>query len=172
MVQHLLETTRIDLQNGGGIDELRRFQDHFTEYRIVVFEGLDCEDVIFDGKSICEKSINFLYDAVNRHYHVIANFTGAMVKRYVCKGCNKGCRSDVTHKYQDTCNYCMSIPPCVYTHVRIPCDSCNRTFRNQSCFDMYKTNKLKSKTLCEQKRNCANCGSLLDPNNSNNVMKG
>jgi len=50
VVKHLLETTGIDLQNGGGIDELLRFQDHFTGYRIVVFGGLDWEDVIFDGQ--------------------------------------------------------------------------------------------------------------------------
>jgi len=36
-VQHLLQTTGIDLQNGGGINEIQRFQDHFTEYRIVVY---------------------------------------------------------------------------------------------------------------------------------------
>jgi len=40
-VQHLLQTTGIDLQHGGGIPQLQRFQDHFSEYRIVVFGGLD-----------------------------------------------------------------------------------------------------------------------------------
>jgi phosphoribosylformimino-5-aminoimidazole carboxamide ribonucleotide (ProFAR) isomerase len=49
VVKHLLETTGIDLQHGGGINEVQQFQDHFTGYRIVVFGGLDCEDVIFDG---------------------------------------------------------------------------------------------------------------------------
>ena len=81
VVQHLLETTDNDLQHGGGFNELQRFQDHFTEYSIVVLGGLDCEDVIFDGQIKSEKGINLLYDDVNRHYHVIANLTGAMVKR-------------------------------------------------------------------------------------------
>ena len=30
-VQQLLQTTKIDLQNGGGIPEIQRFQDHFSE---------------------------------------------------------------------------------------------------------------------------------------------
>jgi len=49
VVQSLLETTGIDLQNGGGIPEIRRFQDHYTEYKIVVYSGLNCDDKIFEG---------------------------------------------------------------------------------------------------------------------------
>ena len=44
IVDRLLETTGIDLSTGGGIPELMRFQEHFKEYRIVVFGGLNCED--------------------------------------------------------------------------------------------------------------------------------
>jgi len=47
VVQNLLETTGIDLQNGGGVPENRRFQDHYTEYKIGVYSGLYCEDIIF-----------------------------------------------------------------------------------------------------------------------------
>ena len=76
MVQHLLETTGIDLQNGGGINDLQRFQDHFTEYRIL-FGGLDCEYIIFDGQVKSEKKgINLLYGDVNRYYHVTTNLRG------------------------------------------------------------------------------------------------
>jgi hypothetical protein len=39
VVQHLLETTGIDLSNCGGIAELMQFQAHFAEYSIVVYEG-------------------------------------------------------------------------------------------------------------------------------------
>ena len=58
----------------------------------------------------------------------------------------------------------MSTPPCAFCQaaaVRIPCESCNRSFRSQACFDRHETNKLNRKTVCEQKRNCTNCGSLL-----------
>jgi len=75
-----------------------RFQEHFKEYRIVVFGGLKCKDIHFDGRVESEKRINLVYDDVSRHYHVINNLTGAMARQYVCKGCNKGCRRGETHK--------------------------------------------------------------------------
>jgi hypothetical protein len=46
----LLETTGINLDRGGGISELAQFQDYFKEYRFVVFSGLNCEDIMFDGQ--------------------------------------------------------------------------------------------------------------------------
>jgi len=58
----------------------------------------------------------------------------------------------------------MSIPSCIFTDLRIPCESYNRTFRSQSCLNKNSTNKMEGKTVCAQKRNRANCGSLLDPN--------
>jgi len=86
------------MSRGGVEPELMRFQDHFKEYRIVVFGGFNCEDIYFDGQVESEKRINLVYDVVKRHYHVINNPTGAMARRYICRGCNKGCRRGVTHK--------------------------------------------------------------------------
>jgi len=40
-VQRLLETTGIVLQKGGGIPEIQRFQDHYTEYKMLVYRGLN-----------------------------------------------------------------------------------------------------------------------------------
>jgi len=42
VIQNLLETTGIDLPNGAGIPEIVRFQEHFREYKIVVYHGLSC----------------------------------------------------------------------------------------------------------------------------------
>jgi hypothetical protein len=49
VVDRLLAITGIDLSNGGGVPELIRFQEHFKEYRFVVFAGLNCKDLVFDG---------------------------------------------------------------------------------------------------------------------------
>jgi hypothetical protein len=162
VVDHLLETTGIELKNGGGIPELMKFQEHFKEYRIYVNGGLNCEDIVFDGLVESEKRLNLLYDDVMFHYHVITNVTGAMAKYYVCKGCGTGYKEgDVTHKCDQACNDCMSIPPCAFAQFRIPCESCNCTFRSQTCFDRHKTNKMRGKTVYEQKRNCPKFGLLL-----------
>ena len=89
-----------------------RFQEHFKEYRVVVFGGLNCEDIYFDGLVDLEKKIKLVYDDVNRHYHVINNLRGAMARGYVCRGCNKRCRRGVTHKCGETCCDCKSVPLC------------------------------------------------------------
>ena len=91
IVNRLLETTGTDLSRGGGVPELLRFQEHFKEDRIVVFGGLNCEGIYYDGQVEFEKRINLVYD-VCRHCHVINSLTGALTRQYVCRGCNKGCR--------------------------------------------------------------------------------
>ena len=96
-----------------------KFQEHFKEYIIVVFGGLNCDDIVFDEQVDSEKRINLPYDSVSKHYHVINNLTVAMTRRYVCR-CNKGCKSGVTHRCQETCSDCMSVPPCSYANpVRV-----------------------------------------------------
>jgi hypothetical protein len=134
VVDSLLETTCIVLSLGGGVPELIRFQEHFKEYRIVVFGGLDCEDIYFDGQVEYEKRINLVYDDVQRHFHVINNLTGAMARQYVCRGCNKGCQRATAQKCGEKCSDCKSIPPCIYSEERVPCESCNRSFRSRPCF--------------------------------------
>jgi len=144
-----------------GVPELQRFQVHFTEYKIVVYGGLQCGDIIFEWKVTSEKRVNLLFDDVTRHFHAIANLTVAMSKKYICAGCSKSCDSGVTHKCSEAFSDCMSIPPCISTNVRIPCGTCNRTFRSQACCEKHKTNNLKGKPICVQKRNCAKCNSLI-----------
>jgi len=88
-----------------------KFQVHLKEYRIVVFGGINCEDKYFDGQGESEKRINLVYDDAKRHYDAINNLTGAMAQRYVCRGCNKGCKRGERHKCGETCSDCNSIPP-------------------------------------------------------------
>jgi hypothetical protein len=90
-VNALIRETGIELRDCGGIPELTKFQEHLSQYRIVVYSGLQCENIMFDGQVNASTRINLLYDDVNRHNHVITNLTGAMAQRYVCNGCNKGC---------------------------------------------------------------------------------
>jgi hypothetical protein len=78
VVDNLLVTTGIDLTNGGGVPELIKFQEHFKKYTIIVFRGLDCKHLVFDGQVESEKRINLLYYNVTHHYHVINSMTGAL----------------------------------------------------------------------------------------------
>ena len=138
IVQDLLATTGIDLTRCGGIPELIKFQEHFRDYKINVYQGLACEDIMFEGQVDLPKIINLLYDDVERHYHMIVNITGAMSKRLMCKACNKSCARDATNRCDQTCSDCMARPSCAFSAVRIPCAECNRHFRTQTCFANHK----------------------------------
>jgi len=78
VVQKLLAETGLDPTESGGFPQLIKFQEHFRQYNITVYEGLACEDVIFEGQVDSPKKINLLYDDVEQHYHVIVNIAGAM----------------------------------------------------------------------------------------------
>jgi len=128
VVQTLLDETGIDLSSGGGIPELKRFQEHFRQYKIVVYHGLSCDAIMFEGQVDSSKRLNILYDDVECHYHVIFNVTAAMDKKYVCKVCNKAYRSDVTHVCDQTCSDCTACPPCAFAEFRIPMRRLPQTF--------------------------------------------
>ena len=87
-VDQLLAATGISLDNGGGIPELERFQDHLGQYKIVVYTGLHYDEIMFEGCVEATKRLNLLYDEVTRHYHVIGNLTA--MPESMCKTCGKG----------------------------------------------------------------------------------
>ena len=109
----------INLYNGAGIPELIWFHEYFREYKIFVYEGLNCDSIIFEGHVESSKRLNLLYDDVTRHYHIIRILIAAMVRRYVCKSCGKGCRRDATHTCDQTCSDCLGSPPCESAGVGI-----------------------------------------------------
>jgi hypothetical protein len=61
LVSHLLDAS-INLDNGAGVRELIRFQEHFREYKVVVYEIKLC--IIFEGQVESFKRLNLLYDDV------------------------------------------------------------------------------------------------------------
>jgi hypothetical protein len=138
VVQTLFETTGIDLSNGAGIPELVLFEENFPEHEIIVYHRLNCGNIIFEGQVDSTKRFNILYDNVERHYHVITNLTCVMARKFMCKGCNMPCTSDVTHACDQTCRDGKACPPCAFSVVIIPCAECNRHFRNDTFFANHK----------------------------------
>ena len=89
-----------------------------------------------------------------------------MARWYICRGCNKECERDLTHKCGETCSDWRSDRPCIYSEERVPCESYNRNVRSRSCFEKHKTNKLGSKkTVCEKVRNCPMCNVYVSKKN-------
>jgi len=50
-VENLLKASRVDLSNGEGLEELQQFQDYLSDYKIVVFDVLSPDRLIFNGNS-------------------------------------------------------------------------------------------------------------------------
>jgi len=159
-VYELLQASGDDLGRGGGIPELQAFQCHLSQYRIVVYSGLRCDNIMFDGQVATPQRINLLYD--DQHYLVITNLTAAMAKRYVSPACKKGCERGAQNKCDASCDACSAISPCIQDSDSIPCGECNRNFRNATCFENHKQLKISGKTVCEVKKRFRECG----------VMKG
>ena len=132
-VDHLLAATGINLDNGVGIPELERFTDHFRHYKIVLNTGLKSDEIMFEGCVEAAERQNLLYDEVTRHYHMIGKLTAAMAKQYVCKMCGKGCRSDVTHKCDQTCSFYMASPLCSDRGSNLLC-GLRKTFQESDLF--------------------------------------
>ena len=163
-VNELLAKTGIDLSNGGGLKELQQFSNNLPDYRIVVFNGLNEKSLMFENGRLGKKTIYLLYDDDNNHYNVIINIAGCFAKKYICKGCNKGCERGEFHVCDTSCSDCMNVPPCEFTDVRRSCDECNRCFRSDTCFQNHKQNTILGKSVCEKKRNCNICKTLIGVN--------
>jgi hypothetical protein len=146
-VQRLLETTGIDLSSGGGIPELERFQDHFRGQYKIVYGGLNCDSIYFEGQVDAPKILNLL-DDTNRHYHMISSLTGAMAKRFVCHAFGKGCKRDETHVCDHIGSDCKGSPPCIFAGTRVHCNDCGRHFTSQICFANHKKPCGKKKAIC------------------------
>jgi len=120
---------------------------------------------MFEGRFESVKRLNLLYDDVERHYHVVTNLTSYMAKRYVCKLCNRICRSDITHVCNLTCRDCMTNPPCAFSEFRIPCDECNRHFRSRTVSPTISSAPQREKPYANVKHFCATCGAVVSREN-------
>ena len=54
-VQDILNASGVDLTNGGGLNELEKFQNYLSDYKIIVYDGLNPDRVIFSGNSLSNK---------------------------------------------------------------------------------------------------------------------
>ena len=59
-VDQLLAATGISLDNCGGIPELEGFQDQFRHYKIVVYTGLNCDEIMYEGRVEASERLNLL----------------------------------------------------------------------------------------------------------------
>ena len=167
-VEELLKASGVDLTNGGGLEELQQFQDHLSDYKIVVYDGLSPDRLIFTGNSLSDKKLYLLYDAETGHYNVITNIKAAMAKRFVCNACDA--LYDRTHTCDKACSLCTATPPCAKGDSRY-CAACNRIFPSEKCFQNHLTLRVKGKLVCQWKQVCRNCSFVVTSDNKHECFK-
>jgi hypothetical protein len=87
-VEELLKASGLDLSEGGGLEKLEQFQEHLSDYKIIVYDGLSPDSLIFSGNSLSDKKLYLLYDADSGPYNVISNIKAAIAKKYICNACD------------------------------------------------------------------------------------
>lgn len=147
----LCHNANVDLQNGGGYEEIVQFQ-HFLKdkFNLTVYSSRDGSSVYFKSPYTNKKVINLLLD--ENHYSVIKSLTGAFASAYFCAYCAEPYKQRHLHtKCVFRCERCFKQPPCEYA-IEIYCDDCNRSFVNANCFQNHKDNR-----ICLKVRICIHC---------------
>ena len=77
-VEDLSEAIGVNLSNSGSFHVRRQTQERLSDYKFIVFDGLNHDWVLLHGKSLPTKKLHLLYDRDNRHYDVISKLKRAM----------------------------------------------------------------------------------------------
>ena len=153
-VDELLKASGVYLSTGGGLEELKQFQDYLSDYKIIVYVELSPDRIIFTGNSVSNKKFYLLYIADTDHYSAITNIKAAMVKKYICNACDT--LYDNKHKSDKSCSLCTATPPWSKNQNRC-CGTCNRSLLSEKYFQNHLTLRVKGKLVCQWRQVCRNC---------------
>ena len=146
-----------------GMDEVKLFQQHLTNYQIIVVSGDHNNCIIYppEPPGTDEKpTINLYYH--NNHFDVITSIPGFLNRSYFCHRCHKPYDCTADHLCPTMCRSCRAFG-CVYEAGGIVCNECNRLFKSQSCYDHHKEPiNGGGRSVCEVIRKCEKCGKAMD----------
>lgn len=155
-VKLLLQASKIEIPaRGGGIEELKKFQEYFTDYKITVYKYNPRKpEILFEGAIEGSKKINLLFH--DDHYNVIKSLTAVFSSGYFCSDCKVPYQNKNKHKCTKQCSACRQNSVCDFA-AYINCNECNRRFRSQICFDKHKASTAKQKSTCSEIKRCNDC---------------
>lgn len=168
--------------NGCGYRELEKFQIYFSRHgiAIVAYEKNilgSGEEPFFDGRpkvrGRLRGTIYVLYDPKKHHYDTITNIVGACKTPFYCENCNKRYWKIDDHRCSVICSACFVSPACESEGVRvIKCDTCNRNFFGEKCFENHNTRgtyKKNKKKLCDVLIICKNCSKMINKTRTKHI---
>ena len=147
-----------------GLNEVALFQQYLTNYQIMVVSGDHDNSIIYPPQSsgTDEKPELILYLHDN-HFDVINKLPGFLGRSYFCFRCHKAYDHTTDHLCSSMCRSCRGFG-CVLEGDGIVCSECNRTFKNQTCYDRHKNEPINGggRTVCQAIRECEKCGKSMD----------
>ena len=156
-----------------GLKEVDLFQQHLTQYQIIVVSGDQNNTIIYPPKPPAnpnpEKSIYLYYQA--NHFDVITTLPGFLNTNYFCHQCHKGYDHTTDHLCEGMCKSCRGVG-CTLENNGIICKECDRLFNNQACYDRHKQEPVNGggRTMCETVRKCPACKKSMDVTKLKNDM--
>ena len=148
-----------------GLKEVDLFQQHLTNYQIIVVSGDQNNTIIYPPKPPAnpnpEKSIYLYYQA--NHFDVITTLPGFLNTSYFCHVCHKGYDHTTDHLCDGMCKSCRGVG-CTNENNGMVCQECDRFFFNQTCYDRHKQEPINGggRTMCETVRKCPECKKSMD----------
>ena len=147
-----------------GLNEVALFQQYLTNYQIIVVSGDHDNSIIYPPQSsgTDEKPTISLYFQ-NNHFDVITKLPGFVNRSYFCHRCHKAYSNTTDHLCSSMCRSCRGFG-CVFEGDGIPCNECDRVFKNQASYDRHKTEPLNGggRTVCQTIGRCEKCGKTMD----------
>ena len=146
-----------------GLNEVKLFQQHLTNYQIIVVSGDHNNSIIYppEPPATDEKPIISLYYHDN-HFDTITSLPGFLCKNYFCHRCHKPYHCTTDHMCPDMCRSCRHFG-CVLEGAGILCNECDRLFKNRACYDHHKEPMNGGgRSVCEVIRKCPHCGKAMD----------
>ena len=149
-----------------GLNEVKLFQQHLTNYQIIVVSGDHNNTIIYPPEPPRdpnpEKSIYLYYQA--NHFDVITSLPGFLNRSYFCHKCYKAYNNTTDHICEGACRSCGGFG-CVLRGDGITCNECDRLFKNQACYDRHNQPiNGGGRTMCEVIRKCPKCGMAMSIN--------
>ena len=147
------------------IRDFYKFENH-EDVQIVVIDVAAGYEITYAGETR-EKKIFLLKEG--DHFHSITNIQGLFERKNVCTTCLKFYWDDQTHYCEKKCRVCHK-QGCEWGE-KIHCLDCNRTCRNQDCFNthkettQYKAGERKGEdkpSTCQRFYECIECHKFLD----------
>ena len=147
-----------------GLNEVALFQQHLSDYQIVIISGDHNNSVIYAPQSsgTDEKPHLTLY-LHNNHFDVITTVPGFLGRVYFCFRCYKAYDHTTDHLCTNMCRACRGFG-CEWQNDGIVCRECKRLFKSQSCYDRHKTEPINGggRTVCQVIRVCEKCDKAMD----------